>query len=418
MTLRVKKGFNIQPILERLSEVRTLNPDGSFTHLDYGSFLGEIESYLRTAIEFEGETDAFARRIIKKAMHAEQRMNENRFIEYCKRFSHIEVKKNQKSFKVLFPIWGSISALSGRRRWGDVSITFDIRKNSSFARKAILDRAKQSARHRGKAFIDFENLEVLPLALCSVRGIDLHDAFEKSEDAISKELGLYSLIASRGQFLISSEPDKPINNILLAPHMTVHDTTGAISSDIFWYNRWPRSMAMKERSEKELEQIVRNVDHVRGRLRSLPWKDAAENALLRHYSAFSKCDLESSFLDGWRLLEAIGGHKAERSEVLVRRAAWFFEDREFQYEVGRHLMERRNLISHGRPVKDENTESLAFQMKKFLTPFLHGFLTNPFNFESIEEFWSFCDLPIDRKIRLRKAYLLDCSSKFRREEEL
>lgn len=416
MKVRVKTGFNIQRILERLSEVRTLNPDGSISFSGFDVFLDEFESYLRTAIEFEGKTNAFARRIVRKAMHAEQKMNESRFIEHCKRISRVEIEKNQKSFKVLFPIWGSISTLSGRRRWGDVSITFDIQKNSSFARKAILDRAEQWAKRRRKAFIDIENFEDLPLALCTVRGIDLYDAFEKAEEVISKELGLYSLITSRGQFLFSNEPDKPINNILLAPHMTVHDTTGAISSDIFWYNRWPGSMAMKARSEKELEQIVRNVDHVRGRLRSLPWKDVAENALLRHYSAFSQCDLESSFLDGWRLLETIGGHKAERSEVLVRRAAWFFEDRELQYEVGRHLMERRNLISHGRPVRDENKESLAFQMKKFLTPFLHGFLTNPFNFESIEEFWSFCDLPVDRKVRSRKAYLLDCGSRFRREE--
>ena len=70
--------------------------------------------------------------------------------------------------------------------------------------------------------MDIENFEGLPLALCTVKGIDLHDAFEKAEDAISKELGLYSLIASRGQFIISNEPDKPINTILLAPHMTVH----------------------------------------------------------------------------------------------------------------------------------------------------------------------------------------------------
>lgn len=415
MRLRVKTGFNIRPMLERLSDVRTLNPDGSISSSGFGHF-EEFESYLRTAIEFEGKSDAFVRRIVKKAIHAEQRMNESRFIEHCKRIARIEIEKDQKSFKVLFPIWGSIGALSGRRRWGDVSITFNIRKNSSFAKKATLDRAEQWARHRKKTSIDIENFEDLPLALCTVKGIDLHDAFEKAEDAISKELGLYSLIASRGKFIFSSEPDKPINTILLAPHMTVHDMTGAISSDIFWYNKWPASMTRKTHSEKELEKIIRNVDHVRVRLRNLPWKDQAENALLRHYSAFSQCDLESSFLDGWRLLEAIGGHKTERSEVLVRRAAWFFEDREFQYEVGRHLMERRNLISHGRPVKDKNNESLAFQMKKFLTPFLHGFLTNPFHFESIDEFWSFCDLPVDRKIRLRKAYLLDCGSRFRREE--
>ena len=78
-------------------------------------------------------------------------------------------------------------------------------------------------------------------------------------------------------------------------------------------------------------------------------------------------------------------------------------------------MHRRNLISHGRPVKGESYKGLAFQMKEFLTPFLHAFLTNPFNFRDIEEFWDFCDLPIDKPARMRQAYLLDCVAEFRRE---
>lgn len=414
MKIRKKDGFNIQPILDRLSEARTLNPDSSIQISGF-SLLEEFESYLRTAIEFEGKTDAFVRRVIKKAIRAEQRMTAHRFVEHCRRISRIESSTSQKKFKVLFPIWGNLSVLSGRRRWGDVSITFDIQKNSQFARKAIADRANQLAMYKQKTSIDMEVFENLPLALCSVKGVDIHDGFEQAEQAISKELGLYSLISSRGQFMFSNMPDKPINTILLAPHMTVHDISGKIFTDIFWYNRWPASMMMKPRSDQEVDRIVRNVDKVRSRLKFLPWRDKAENALLRHYSAFSQCDLESSFLDGWRLLESIGGHRTEKSEVLVKRAAWFFEDREFQYQVGLHLMERRNLISHGRPVRDENSECLAFQMKQFLTPFLHSFLTNPFDFETLEEFWSFCDLPIDRQVRLRRSYLLDCSSKFRRE---
>ena len=115
------------------------------------------------------------------------------------------------------------------------------------------------------------------------------------------------------------------------------------------------------------------------------------------------------------MLEATAGHYREESETLLRRAAWFFEERDDQVQIGLHLMHRRNLISHGRPVKGESYEGLAFQMKEFLTPFLHAFLANPFNFRDIEEFWDFCDLPIDKPARMRQAYLLDCVAEFRRE---
>lgn len=415
MKLNKRKGFDIGPMLRRMSKVRTLNPDGSMSMSGF-VVLDEFESYFRTAIEIEGRTDAFVRSIVKKAMHAEQDMTESKFIEHCRRIAHTTMNDRQRVFKVLFPIWGSIGSLSGRRRWGNVSITFDISHASRFAQRAIKDRANQLEQHERRTSIAIGDFQDLPLALCSVEGIDVLDAFEQAENAISKELGLYSLTSSRGKFIFSTEPDKPINTILLAPHMTVHDPNGALSADMYWFNRWPGALTNRSRSAEEIGRIQRNVDGIRSRLKKLPWRETAEIALLRYYSAFSQCDLESSFLDGWRLLEVVGGHTAEKSETLIKRAAWFFENRDEQYQVGLHLMQRRNLISHGRPVRDESYEGLAFQMKNFLAPLLHAFLTNPFNFESIEEFWSFCDLPVDKKMRSRKAHLLRCSSKFRREE--
>ena len=185
---------------------------------------------------------------------------------------------------------------------------------------------------------------------------------------------------------------------------------------MFWYNRWCHDMPVKRRTETEIERIRKLTKQIRNKLRKLPWRDDAENALRRYYSAFAQYDLESSFLDGWRLLEAIGGHSSENSETLVKRAAWFFEERDENFQIGLHLMQRRNLISHGRPIKDENSEGLVFQIKDFITPLLHAYLTNPFNFRSITEFWDFCDLPHDRSTRLRRAYLLECGAKFRREQ--
>ncbi len=413
--LRKKKGFDIELMLSSLSKARTVNPDGSLSLLGIG-VLEEFESYFISSIEIDGKTDAFVRRIVKKAMHTKQDLTEGEFIKQCKRIAYTAIQTDQRDFKVLFPIWGSLTQLSGRRRWGDVSITFDIQKSSRFAQRAMKDRAEQLLAHENSAHAIPSGTQNLPLAMCSVKGIDVFDAFEQAESAISKELGLYSLTSSRGKFIFPTNSDRPVNTILLAPHMTVHDRTGAISTGTFWYNRWPTSFSNKQRTTQEIEVIVRNSEKVRSRLKKLPWRADAELALVRHYSAFSQCDLESSFLDGWRLLEAIAGHSREKSETLVKRASWFFENTGENYQTGLHLMERRNLISHGRAIKESDNERLAFQMKEFLTPFLHAFLMNPFNFSSLEDFWAFCDLPVNKERRMRQAYLLSCASKFRREE--
>ena len=414
MSIKKHKDFNIELILAELSKVRTRNPDGSISIQGFG-VLGKYESYLRTSVVAEGKSDAFIRSIVKEAMNAEQDLTEGKFLKHCNRIANKRVQNDYKTFKVVFPVWGSKGLVSGRRRWTDVSITFDIDQNSSFARRAKMERADQLKKRKNTTSKVMNDFHDLPLAVCSVQAIDVSDAFEKAESAISKELGLYSLLSSRGKFLFTSEPDKPINTVLLAPYMTVHDPTGAMSVDMYWYNRWPDWLTEKVRSQADIEEIQNQTEKVRKLLRKLPWRDRAELALSRHYLAFGQCDLDASFLDGWRLLEAIGGHSREKSETLVKRAAWFFEEREEYYQIGLHLMHRRNLISHGRPVRDESNEGLAFQMKEFLTPFLHVFLTNPFNFRDTEELWNFCDLPVDKTTRQRQAHLLECSAKFRGE---
>ena len=174
-------------------------------------------------------------------------------------------------------------------------------------------------------------------------------------------------------------------------------------------------MTLKNRPQNEIMDIQSNAEKLRIRLRKLPWRNEAELALTRYFSTFGQFDLEASFLDGWRLLEAIGGNSREKSKKLVERAAWFFEDREKRYQIGLHLMHRRHLISHGRPIGKENNERLAYQMKKFLFPLLHAYLTNPFNLRSLDEFWGFCDLPVEKATRMRQAHILECARKFRQE---
>jgi len=414
MSIKKRKGFNIGLMLAKLSTERTLNPDKSISMQNF-DVVDKYVSFFTTSIVAEGKSDAFVRHVVKDAMNAEQDLTEGKFIKYCNCIANIKLRDALKLFKVVFPVWGGQGLFTGRRKWTDVHINLNVSPKSSFTKRAKLERAKQFTKLQNEPDEILDGLQELPLAVCSVRAVDVLDAFEQAEHAISKELGLYALMSGRGNFIFKTGPDRPINMTLLAPHMTVHEPDGSISVEMYWYNRWPRGMVEKRPTQNSIENINRNVAKVRDKIRKLPWRHTAEIALARRYSAFAQCDLEASFLDGWRLLEATAGHYREKSETLLRRAAWFFEERDEQFQIGLHLMHRRNLISHGRPVKGESYEGLAFQMKEFLTPFLHAFLTNPFNFRDIEEFWDFCDLPIDKPARMRQEYLLDCVAEFRRK---
>ena len=81
--------------------------------------------------------------------------------------------------------------ISGRRKLDNLWITFDIDKSSAFARKALAERTAQLKKRGDTLPIVIEDVEELPWAVCSIRSINMVDAFERAEYAITKELGLY-----------------------------------------------------------------------------------------------------------------------------------------------------------------------------------------------------------------------------------
>ena len=308
---------------------------------------------------------------------------------------------------------GAQHLISGRRKWDKVWIAFDVDKSSAFARKALADRITQ-LKTRGKNVPTvIEQVEELPWAVCSIRSINMVDAFERAEYAITKELGLYSIVTSRKKEQLSSLAERPINTMLLAPHMTVHNPSGTISNNIFWYNRWDLYLNQPGRTQDEITRIRGKFDRLRRKIRRLPWRDKAEQVLIRYYNAFAHFDLEKSFLDGWKLLEFIGGDEGTKGDTLIKRAAFLSSNPTLSKEIGMHLRHRRNLISHGRSINDASNETLAFQMKSFVGPLLETFLTNPFSFQKGKDLWDFCDLPVDKTERDKQAKLLATAQKFR-----
>ena len=198
--------------------------------------------------------------------------------------------------------------------------------------------------------------------------------------------------------------------------MTVHEADGSLSADVYWYNNWPvEERNLRSRTVENITRAQTRVEVLRKKVRKLPWRGEAESALAVYDVAFSNTNQENVFLGGWRLLEAIAGHPHENSKKLIERAAWFYAERDKVQQVGYHLLERRNLISDGRTIQANDNESLAFQMKQFLSPMLMSYLSNTLGFTSWIEFWNFCDLPVDPNERKQRALLLEKGAAFRRE---
>ncbi|MEP1443395.1 MAG: hypothetical protein ABJK39_10355 [Hyphomicrobiales bacterium] len=417
MNLKKRNGIKITPILKLISKNRTIDRNGSASWQGNTTKF-EIESFLKTALFFEDRTMAFLERVIQEAIVAEQNLEERKFFAHANKIAN-QLDQKKRKMKVVFPIWAGDTILSGNRKWKDVRISFNVNPKSQFVRKAKEERVIQFEKRARDIGLEGWDFSDLPLAVCTVEAIDSFDAFELAVKAISIELGLWSLSWYRGQYIVSSGAiDEPINRILLAPYMTAHEISGSMTNDVFWLNRWPNKLRQENPSQESIKIIRSTANSYRDGIHNLPkkWRKLAEQVLARQYDAFSQVDLEASFLDGWRLLEAIGGNPREKSETLVKRAAWFFEDVEVKTQMGLHLMHRRNEISHGRPIEASDNEGLAFQMKEFVAPFLHAVLTNPFKFKTIEELWEFCDLPLDQEVRKRKLDHLERAARFRKEK--
>ncbi len=337
MTIKTRKGFNIQPVLDHLSQSGNESDDPP---RGFGLLFGREKAYLRTAIDAKGLSNSELSLVIEKALREAPKLTQESFLKHCNlSASQIDNEKHD-DFKVVFPLWGAQHLISGRRKWDEVWIAFDVDKSSAFARKALADRITQLKKRGKNVPTVIEQVEELPWAVCSIRSINVVDAFERAEYAITKELGLYSIVTSLHTERIFSSSEYPINTILFAPHMTVNNPSGSITSDIFWYNRWDRFMDPPTRTQDEITKIRGKVDRLRRKIHRLPWRDKAEQVLIRYYNAFAHFDLEKSFLDGWKLLEFIGGDEGTKGDTLIKRAAFLTSDPTLNKEIGMHLRHR------------------------------------------------------------------------------
>lgn len=402
-----RKKFSNQEIdffIKQVNKCRSITEDGTVTIQGTFNTLDSLVEILMSLTEFEEETDSLKRAICMSSLMSKDlpnKFNERELVSEIMRQQNAQ-KIKFKSYRVVFPIWGKPSFLNFITTINKVTINF---KPSSTARIYIeieSERKKQTESRDFSSFFDEEKIDKIKkssICIAHVRANSREDALERASNAVYAILGSVNL-AAHGKIhfrrTFNSEGMPPIFSVLIAPHITTHTTHGRITHNGFWHEHWAGGPADRTPSDKEV-RINKNYKNIMTAVHKSPWKNDCFISLAKYYQAFSNPNLEESFLDGWRLLERLAGDGSEKAEKLVERASALFEDQTEYRIIAKHLALRRNLISHGKAIKNPDHETIAFQMFQITSAFLGYYLANPFKVKTLHEFWEVLDVDNSRE---------------------
>ncbi len=320
----------------------------------------------------------------------------------CSKLEQEYLALPMKPYRLLteMSIWQTIDIQ--RIAVGQATVTFDPKTVRGFAaRSQLFDDSRANV---GFALPDhYKRVS----ALVSAR--TPYEAAEKALNGIDLVRASWNLSLNRGKtWRHSGGRPSPVNDIRLSPFHTVHDLTGALATDTYWYDPGyskPASLYADKPRFSRLQEFAKNL---RARLVQLPYRSDIESALLRYVRALDSADLNDAFLRLWSLLEYLTDSGHDPYKVATRRAAFMFQDRERAQLVLTHLTQHRNRFVHAGSDSGE-IESLVFLLKRHVDSLLLFHLGNSIGFSTRSEAARFMDLPpdraeIDRRIsRLRSA---------------
>ena len=103
MTIKTQKGFNIQPVLDLLSQSGNESDDPP---RGFGLLFSREKAYLRTAIDAKGLSESQLTSVIDEALCEAPKLTQESFLKHCNlSASQIDNEKHD-DFKVVFPLWG------------------------------------------------------------------------------------------------------------------------------------------------------------------------------------------------------------------------------------------------------------------------------------------------------------------------
>lgn len=418
MKWKNKTGISPEKIVSQINKVRKIS-GASVTYSGFFSLkIWQSIFFTNIIIDTSKYSQEFYRHVLHKTLNSTTLpapFTVKQFGDQFVKNLNDEARK-QKKFTVVVPAFG-ISGLTRKKcNLQNCKILIKPSKSNDFIKNHLnsIDKFLPLYKHPNPDIISLYNK--VDHLIISCNAVSHYDAFYQAEDAYNLLFGALNLRLLRADIQRMSGGKTPqILGVTAFPYVTIHDQNKEMFEG-YWYFNWEKPSEALFRGGHLDEYITSRFNKVLSHVRKSNWRRDAERAIQQYYVSFSNSNMMDSFRDGWRLLELVGGFSNSNHRTLVKRASFLFPDPEIYAQIGFHLLERRNAISHvGRIGAETEDEQIAIQMHNFVLPITKFFVSNPFGFETKEELWSFLDLPPRAIDRRKQEQLYMFARKYRRD---
>jgi hypothetical protein len=241
-----------------------------------------------------------------------------------------------------------------------------------------------------------------------------YEGADKATDILDLVRGIWNWFYNRPRWIRSSSGRRsPINKVILGPLHTLHHLTGRLATETWWYQpEYLGAVPSFNPLPEDIEGMYKFLDNVRDRLAKCSYRESVEQGIIRYTRALDLRDWEAAFLKLWSVLELLTNSCFDNNIMTAKRTASVYEDREYAWQVLKHLREYRNRSVHA-DVGNAAIETYMYQLKNFVEGLLDFHLGKSRRFESLQEAARFLDLPTDKAALETRARLIEYARKFR-----
>ncbi|MEP7703453.1 hypothetical protein [Paraglaciecola sp. 25GB23A] len=250
-------------------------------------------------------------------------------------------------------------------------------------------------------------------------GKTINEAVDSALDKLDLIRAIWNFFFNLNQtWRISFDQHKSVNKTKLGQYHSIHNSNGSLASETWWYEPSFSQSNSGHISENTYEIALKSFLSTLVKFKKLKYKSELEKYLINYVRALDSDDLHSSFLKLWVVLEQITGTTFKDKKI--GRAARIYSNFGFSLEIINYLRNFRDKAVHHNS-SSQDIETILYHLKSIVEDHLSRLLGNKYNFESVNDFREFWDLPMsldqiekNQKEHKTKIKRLEQIKKFRR----
>ncbi|MGH7581636.1 MAG: hypothetical protein ACREL5_00250 [Gemmatimonadales bacterium] len=399
--------INLDLITQELQNAKRLRPDGETSFDSFG--LDEMKSVLDTAFVFRERLSELTRYdIITKAIFQTARTGDITGRRLTWALNSAERDHLAKPFQT-FHVYTSLTT-----KRPHASRTSDV----AGTRVSLLS----SLPNRVYDVLAAWNTTVLPdkeRALNEYQPVRIRlssrtpfDAIDRATATLDYLRGVWNWEINHSILSRSGAESEPVNAIRPGPFLTVHDRFGRPAAGSHWFENAYVHPKQFDSLHGRWTGLTNAERKVRLALRHIRYADELRQFLGRYARALDYGDPEVALLKLWSLLEGLTGDVRGRSDAVVDRCAYVFEDQLYARMILKHIREQRNYHVHGAGTENY-CDAYVWQLKRFVEALLPIHLGLGKHFASVSDACSFFDLPTSIEGLEKRMRLLRLAIRFR-----